>query len=519
MNHLPLSRAGVLALGVVAGGVAVAVVVVLLAAVPTHVSGVASTPPRGRPAGGHRSPVRPAACARTVRGVVTGPASVTPGFLPAGFHLTTGNPADLGPVGVAYSSAKPRANGPRVEINVTRYLGPLNASVGGRGNGTTVRIQGRRGLLESGPPGPAFIGAFINAYWKPRPSELVSVTGFRLTKSTVLHVAQFVHATPAGVIPLPISPRTIINRAAAIRTARNAIPLRSAHTAAKLSSWTEVLALIQTSDYRNLTFRVPAVLKATPWRPIWTVMVTGRAGLPYLVVIDAGSGRSELVTREADHANWFGALTDRDPTLQDGCPGGSTSRLPFGVLTRDEELYTLRGLRHLPHNTVIVKLTTVPALNRAAPGLYGGCIMQSCVLDELVWPDIEVSHAPPGRSLPCPPPGAMSPGGGSHKRTKQYFSIDVPKNDQGGCGPLPRWVSRLKDLAPPSRPFEPWSRLPGRIPFPQKSGCPIACDLALHLVSLRAEASFISSWDMFHTVEFVGAALGVNTNAEGGFMK
>jgi hypothetical protein len=170
------------------------------------------------------------------------------------------------------------------------------------------------------------------------------------------------------------------------------------------------------------------------------------------VILNAATGTKELTAWAGDHSSWFSALTDRDPSLR-GCPGGSTARLPFGVLTRDEEAYTLADAQqsafgHL-QTTIVLKLTTVPALNRADPGLYGGCLQQSCSLDELVWPTIEVLRAPPGKTLSCPPPWVSTPSGVHSKPTKQYVIVSVPNNSESGCGALPAWVSQLKDLAPP----------------------------------------------------------------------
>ncbi len=134
-----------------------------------------------------------------------------------------------------------------------------------------------------------------------------------------------------------------------------------------------------------------------------------------LAVLNAVTGASEILTSPGGHSWWFATLSDRDPTLK-GCPGGSSARVPFGVLTRDEEAYAVRNppvtaMVHL-QASVELKLTTVPALNRADPGLYGGCVQQSCSIDELVWPTIAVIHAPGGRTLSCPPPWESTPPGG-----------------------------------------------------------------------------------------------------------
>ena len=108
----------------------------------------------------------------------------------------------------------------------------------------------------------------------------------------------------------------------------------------------------------------------------------GAAGQAVLVVIDAASGRPEAVAGAGTRPAWFAALTDRDPAAAHGCPGGSTARLPLGVLTRDEQAYTV-GRHPVPgtgqaHTSVDLILSTVRAVNHADPGLYGGCVQQDC---------------------------------------------------------------------------------------------------------------------------------------------
>jgi hypothetical protein len=140
----------------------------------------------------------------------------------------------------------------------------------------------------------------------------------------------------------------VITWAEASAAARRAAHLPSAAAAAKLSSWTEVSALLAASRPGQEAPTVPGAVSSAPWRPVWAVLLTGRAtgaagaAQPVLVVIDAASGRAEVMARGATRPAWFAALTDRDPAAAHGCPGGSTARLPFGVLTRDEEAYTAR---------------------------------------------------------------------------------------------------------------------------------------------------------------------------------
>ena len=168
---------------------------------------------------------------------------------------------------------------------------------------------------------------------------------------------------------------------------------------------------------------------------------------------DGARGRTRAVGAIAHHA-WFAALTNRDPSLG-GCPGGSTARLPFGVLTRDEETYVAASSPTplgAPGATrsVGLRLTTVSVLNRVDPRLYGGCVQQSCSLDELVWPTIVVVRAPAGRRLSCLPPWASCPPGYRPKQVSEYVTIGVAGNAGILCGPVPNWVHQLQDLAPPA---------------------------------------------------------------------
>ena len=99
---------------------------------------------------------------------------------------------------------------------------------------------------------------------------------------------------------------------------------------------------------------------------------------------------------------------------------------------------------------MILKLTTVSVLNRADPGLYGGCVQQNCSLNELVWPTIVVVRAPAGKTLACLPPWASYPPGYRPKQVSQYVTIGVEGNAGIFCGAVPTWVNQLQDLAPPA---------------------------------------------------------------------
>lgn len=174
-------------------------------------------------------------------------------------------------------------------------------------------------------------------------------------------------------------------------------------------------------------------------------------------MVDATTGKPLFTAAAGTRTRWFAALTDRDRAAAPSgkCPGGSSARLPFGVLTRAEESYaagagsTTGSGGDLASTRVV--LSTVPAVNKADPGMYGGCVQQNCSIDELVWVEITTERAAPGRTLACLPPSASYPAGYRPKQVKRLFSVNVPDNSEIGCGPVPAPIARLTDLAPPVR--------------------------------------------------------------------
>jgi hypothetical protein len=424
----------------------VLVVVATAAVVGCVLAAVYATTPlvdSGRGPAAADAPVGSAPCKTVVHGVVFGESSLIAGFVPATYRLTSGNPADFGARTVTYSLERSRSDPPRVGISLIHFTGKLNRGVGGMSVPTKIRVQGRPALLENGASrGQPFIGI----YWKHDASHLLSVVGYKMQQSTVLRVAAHVHARLGAVMPLPLNPGRIVSRGVAVSEARGSVPFHPGSTRAKLSSWTEVLSLVPEK------FRVPAGFGPTPWHPIWVVMVAHRDHQPQMVLINAHSRGVAFSATVGHRSGWFEALTDRDPNLDRGCPGGSSARLPFGIMTRTEEAYALRDSggsslvgRIRVTNTVIMKLTTISAIHRL------GCTKQDCGPYDLLWPRIEVTRAAPGKTLPCPPPWAMGPGGNPGKPTKEYFSISAGNISEEGCGPLPGWVSRVKDLAPAPR--------------------------------------------------------------------
>jgi hypothetical protein len=301
----------------------------------------------------------------------------------------------------------------------------------------SIVIGGHHAFVTSGPQHPRS----TSVYWKPASGYLLTAGGYKLSPRMVLRAVRHVTLEPPGTISLPVVPGPIVSRnaaeAAATRSAQG--PLRQAR--AKLSSWTEVATLSSAHTMRDAP-AAPAPLRAAPWRPVWVVLADR------VLVIDAANSRIVATIGRGARTTWFAALTDRDPAAASGCPGGSSARLPFGVLTRTEERYAAAPA-HWPSGTETrLVLSTVAAVNRADPGMYGGCVLINCSVRELVWVTITTERARPGHTLQCLPPSVSVPAGYRPRQVKETFSVDVPDNAEVGCGPVPGPFRDLKDLAP-----------------------------------------------------------------------
>jgi hypothetical protein len=254
---------------------------------------------------------------------------------------------------------------------------------------------------------------------------------------------------PHGLIELPVDPGRIISRSRATEVAAG----YGNGSTAKLTSWTEVSMLFTAGGTAAHGWNPPKTLTDAPWAPLWAVEIrsTSQASRPDVVALVAA--RSAVVDYRIPAGHWFAALSDRDPTLK-GCPGGTTARLPFGVLTRDEEAFVVAKSTGIVagrgRSSAILKLTTIRALDKANPDLFGGCVHQDCSLDELVWPWITIISAEPGETLACLPPSASYPPGYQPKQVRSYVGISLDGNSEIDCHGVPLWVTRLRDLAPPN---------------------------------------------------------------------
>jgi hypothetical protein len=381
-------------------------------------------------------------CATVVHGMVSGPATLTARFLPSGFRHGHNAPSKAALPSVLYTS-----KGARIELSVELHSAALHpADAAGRSVVRPVIVDGKPGFVGTGKPDPRVIGV----YWKLGSRYLLSVTGFKVPEREVLRVARHTRFTPPITRSLPLDPGTVVTKNAAVAAARRSSRGGSGVARAKLTSWTEAATLLAAHTERTAP-SPPDLLRATPWRPVWAVLLPAAAGERSLVVVDGRTGNAMTVL-DAGPAGWYSTLTDRASA---GCPGGSSARLPFGVLTRAEESYAVGvGSAHWPHGvrgSTRIVLSTVSEVNAADPGMYGGCIQQNCSITQLVWVTISTVRGIGGHRLQCPPPGVSVPAGYRYHKVHQTFSVNVPDNGLTGCGPVPRRIRALKDLAPAAR--------------------------------------------------------------------
>jgi hypothetical protein len=384
-------------------------------------------------------------CATVVRGMVSGPATLTARWLPSGFRHGHNASYKAALPSMMYTSQG--HDGARIELSVELHSAALHpADAAGRSVVRPVIIDGKPGFVGTGKPDPRFIGV----YWKLAGRYLLSVIGYKVSEREVLRVARHTRFTPPVTTSLPVDPGTVVTRNAAVAAARRSANGGSRVAGAKLTSWTEAATMLAAHTGR-IAPSAPDPLGARPWRPVWAVLLSAVADDPSLVVIDGATGDA-VTALGAGQPGWYSALTDRAGA---GCPGGSTARLPFGVLTRDEARYAAGvGLAHWPpgvKGSTRVVLSTVPEVNKADPGLYGGCIQQNCWITELVWVTITTKRGIGGHRLRCLPPGVSVPAGYRSHKVRQTYSVDVPDNEVIGCGPVPRRIRALKDLAPAPR--------------------------------------------------------------------
>lgn len=388
-------------------------------------------------------------CAGVIHGVMYGPGRLLPTWLPAGFRRSTATQAGLTMPTENYTRAGGQPDSPRIEVGFANDPRPFTRFSGGQAAREYPSIQGHRGRLEAGPPA----ARLISVYWKPDSVHLLKVTGYKVSAAVVVTVAKNLWFDPPGLVPLPLRAGSIVSKRVAIEVALRVGDIAAGRSIAKLTSWAEVAALLAAGHAGGVLAGLPGAFASERWQPVWTVLVTGTAtGAATVVLVNAATGQPLVTAPTAGHPAWFSALTDRSRTLAHRCQGGSLVRVPFGILTRNEEAFVVGATQPVfthASTTVRLKLTTVPAMDRADSGIYGGCAQQSCSINELVWVIITTVRASTGSTVACLPGFASHPPGYRPGHVKKYFLVSVPGNDGIYCRSLPDRIARLRDLSPP----------------------------------------------------------------------
>lgn len=385
-------------------------------------------------------------CVRLVRGASYGPGLVLPTWLPLGFRLSNGPQVGVVNPTETYVRASNVPDEPRIELGFANYGGLLSRFSDRAPHQASVTIDGHPGRLDTGA------SKLVRTYWKPDRVHLLSVTGYRIPVSVVMAVARNIWFDPPGKVQLPLRPGHIVSRRAAVRAARRlagrAGRSPGSRAVAKLTSWAEVVALLQTAHSAQAVAGIQGAAVPARWQSAWVVRTGGVSA-----IVNASTGRPVATVRGQPSQAWFTALTDRSRTSA-SCQGGSRARLPFGILTRDEESYVVQAYpapaSSHASTSISLKLTTVPAMNTADPGIDGGCVGQNCLVKELVWVAITTVRAPPGTTIPCLPSSTSVPHGYQLSQVRLYYGVAVPGNLGIFCRKLPGPIKALTDLAPPA---------------------------------------------------------------------
>jgi len=405
--------------------------------------------PLSAPGGKHGVPTstRPVACSSTVHAVVlSGSGAVTVGYMPPGFRLKVGNPGDIGPGQSSRPLTYQKGNGAGrfpsgLTISTLPGDRPLGSDIIGRTNDkysqTPVTIDGDAGLILTG----SYTNPTVAVEWRATTNTTMSVVGFLVKTAQVLAVVRALRFHPPVVLALPLGPGRIITRGQALAASA---PSGQPVVGAKLTSFTEVSALIQAERRTSSDLGEPADLANAPWKPLWAVLLAKAS--TNLVLVDAASGEVEWRTSAPASLGWFDALTDRDSS-QPGCVGGTTARIPFGVLTRNEASYQPplppgAGAGADSTSTTQYKLVSVPALNREHAG--EGCV-QYCSLDTVLWVTVTVTKARRG-TIVCPIPRL---GDYPEPKVAEYTRFSFGDAAGISCTPPQAWYLSLTDLAPP----------------------------------------------------------------------
>jgi hypothetical protein len=416
------------------------------------------------------------ACTTDVHAVTfVGTGSLTIGYFPADLHLVEGNPANIG-LGDSSSPVHYAGPGgsPTLELDRSSSSQPLGweqLQDGGRSKWieSSAQVQGRRALVLIG----AIDHGDVVVTWHATPATELIVQASGLPEAQVLAVARHLAFRGPGLVPLPLSAGRIISSGAAIRAAKPAAGGRAA-IGARLTSLAEIEQLRQRIPPRNRPSGMESVSsgrvshkqmaaasgvpEASPWQPVWAVLLSKPAD--ELVLVDPHDGHVLERAPVSSNEEWFGAITNRDPSIG-GCPGGSTARVPFGILTRSEEeapfvahqrLLSGRGRVPVRGGGTATTYFTLASAATLDHRNIEGC-GAACLRERLVWVAMTVTTSRRGSPAACPLGGGefeRHQGSGQLHPARTVYEFSYGSGAGVICGHAPTWWAGLHDLAPPS---------------------------------------------------------------------
>jgi hypothetical protein len=412
------------------------VVAGLVIAVPDHHHDAStSSVSTAAPASSSLPPLPCPAATLAVTG--TGGERLHPDFLPAGFVHTEGNETNLGARGQLTYTPPGGGDPPRVQLLRYRTGDPL-AQLSSSSSHHPVTVQGHTAVFSDGAPDPKF----TSVAWNVAPGTALVVSGYKLSESVMLEVANAVRYDPGTTFTYPTNPRLHVTRADAL--ALIAGPRRDRR--AVLTSIGEVGAIAAPTGLLNRTSSIaPALSPATPVWVAWSTTEELKSKPPQreLLVIDAQSAaRFQASASPAGVA----ALTDRN---RPGCAP------PFGVYTRSEIEFLRPAEMHSTQTATLTLLGRFLAAGSGTPSVVD-CLLSTCDPNVPVW--VLLATAPDSRFLdlergPLGPPRTTTESGSwmmmaFDARTGAQSSAASDSGVSIGAGPPPAALRALVDLAP-----------------------------------------------------------------------
>jgi hypothetical protein len=375
------------------------------------------------------------ACTSTVHAeAFIGRGQISLAYVPSGFVLQSGNLYAVIGSTVYWHDPKTSA---AIQIGNGPTSNPFDANLAAPYRSTPFDVDGHPGVLFDEPS-----AGFVEVAWRASFDRNLWVYGTGVSPTVVEDMARGTTYQGPTIESLPISPGRVVTRPAAITAALHAGASNPVE-GAKLSSYAEVSQMLNARELDPLGDKAPESLLTNPVVPVWAVLSGGGSDL---TIVDAANGAVEWNTPTNDDNGWFGALTDRAPGVA-GCPGGSTARVPFGVLTRDEESYLVSLGSPVTTPGWSVTMTDELVTSQSVAGMPYDSPCNDCPPMTVEWLVVRVGTDKSGAAT-CPWTGSVERGE-TLPKVRLYYQYSYGGSGGISCGSPPTWYAHVVDLAPP----------------------------------------------------------------------